>query len=100
MIEGIIEAALASAPPELKSALKKVDDFMPMVNMFHASIPLEKEKGELGVSYLIRFENSGIILYQVALASKPEINNGKPFVSRQLNKWDVSAKIKDLTASL
>lgn len=100
MIDAIIAAALASAPPEFKSSLKKINEFMPMIQMFHSTIPLEKDKGELGVSYLLRFENEKIILYQVALASLDTVANGKPFVSRQLNKWDVSEKISEITKQL
>lgn len=97
MIEQVITAALESAPPELISNLRKINEFMPMIDMYHKAMPLDKEKGELEVGYLIRFETKGIILYQVAIASKPDVANGKPFVSRQLQKWDVTAKINELT---
>lgn len=97
MIETIISGIIDNLPDEMKGNLKKIDEFLPIVEMYHKTIPLKKENGELGVSYLVRFENGGIILYQIVLASKEGVNNGKPFVSRQLAKWDVSAKLKELT---
>lgn len=96
----MIEMALQQMTPEMRGQLKKINEFLPMVKGFHDLIPIEKDKGELGVAYLIRFEEKGIILYQVALASKPAVNNGKPFVSRQLNKWDLSQKLEELTKNL
>lgn len=99
MLDVLISGIFENLPDEMKGNLRKIDEFMPVIDMYHESIPLQKDKGELGISYLIRFENGGIVLYQVALASKAEINGGKPFVSRQLAKWDVSAKIKELTGS-
>lgn len=100
MLEGIIEAALASAPPEMKAGLKKVKEFMPIITAYHSAIPLDRNKGELGVSYMLRFEETGIVLYQVILASLDTVANGKPFVSRQLSKWNISEKIDELTKGL
>jgi hypothetical protein len=100
MIEMLIAGALESLSPEMKKNLKKLDEFFPLIAQFHDAIPIDKEKGELAVSYLLRFEKTGIVLYQVVLASKPDVNNGKVFVSRQLNKWDISEKVKEITKDL
>lgn len=97
MLETLIGGVFENLPPEMKGNLKKIGEFMPVIDMYHGTIQLDKAKGELGVSYLVRFENKDIILYQVVLASKPDVLNGKPFVSRQLNKWNVTEKINELT---
>lgn len=96
MLDVLIRGVFDNLPPEMKGNLKKISEFMPVIEMYHATIPLDKSNGELGVSYLVRFENKDIILYQVVLASKPYVLNGKPFVSRQLNKWNVTEKINEL----
>ena len=114
MIEGILRGILANVDPKIKSSLKKINEFMPLIKSFHDSISTDKEKGELGVGYMLRFEQvnvkdsdgndtkekeTGIILYQCVLASKPEINNSKVFVSRTLNKWNVTEKINEVVNS-
>lgn len=103
MIEMIIDGILAALPTEqksqMKSAISKVDEFMPMVDAYHQGIELKKDKNEIAIAYQIMLEKrkgeTAIVLYQVILATNEQLQ--KPVISRTLGKWDITAKAKELT---
>ena len=103
MVETLLSNAVAGMQPEHKSALRKVDEFLPMIDQFLKTIPLDKTKHEYGVSYHIQLEMENkehcIKLYQCVMASNPQVNGGKPYVSRTLGSWNVTEKIREISKS-
>jgi len=89
MIEAIIEGAIKSLPKEtieqIKSAVSKVSEFLPIIESYHNTIELKDKEHKVG--YLIMLENEKIILYQVALKSEEVLQ--KVIINRTLQKFDV-----------
>lgn len=105
MIEMIIDGLIATLPQEqlkqIKNGFSKVDEFLPVVDAYHAGIKMLKEKDEIRVAYLLGVEKSGktkeltIMLRQIVLGANESLR--LPVISRTLGEWDVLAKAKEIT---
>jgi hypothetical protein len=93
IIEIAFAGALENIPEEAKEAIRKAKQFLPMIDIYHDSIKLDKNKGEISVVYMGKIENGKIIVYQCILAAQENKLN----ISRTLNKWDISQKLEELT---
>lgn len=99
MIEQIIKGMINNMKPEQKAQLGAVNEFLPIIDTYHKGLPLnvDGKTGELDISYLIRFEDGRMYLYQVALGTVKVDGKSKVVISRELNKTDITAEIEKLT---
>lgn len=101
MLGSLIEQARENMTPEVKAALGRVDEFLPIIKSYNEAIPMQEGKNEIGVAYVLRFEDAEggkvkIMLYQIMLAAKEGVNGGKPTFSRSLGSWDVTEKLNEI----
>ncbi len=97
----IIDGFINSMKPEQKASLSQINEFLPIIDTYHASIPLnvEGKKDELGVAYVIRFEEGRMYLYQQILGTIKVDGKTKVIISRELKKTDITAEIDKIVKS-
>lgn len=94
MLDLIISGALENMPPETKAGLKKVKEFIPIIDTYHSGLT-ELKPDELRIGYLAWVDKGKITLYQVVLAIDKE--RRVPYISRTLESWDVLDYIDKFT---
>lgn len=93
MIEAVLGGVLENMPDEMKSGLRKIKEFFPLIEAYHNGIKLEP--GEIKVSYLAMIEQGNIMLYQVVIAK--DEGRKLPVISRTLQKWNITEKLNEIT---
>ncbi len=98
----MISMFAATLPPEqiaqIKTAFSKIDEFAPLIDSYHSTIPLKEEENEKRVSYLLDFESGKLMLRQVVLAADPNLK--KVIINRTLYETDCLEKAREIIKSV